>query len=501
MVASSAVTVDSISVYANPQEIANPVDVSRTLAPLVGREARDLLSALASDTEFVYLARQLDLSLADAIRQANLPGVYVLVEPKRVYPSGDLAAHVVGFVRPDDNEGLEGLEFFYDEALAGTPGSLLVERDPEGMAIPQGRHQIEPAEPGADLVLTIKSEIQFAAGEALAAAMERTGAAAGSIVVIDPATGAILAMVNLPSYDPNDRSAVPEEALRNRAVTDVFEPGSTQKVVTISGALETGLVTPATTFQIPKQIGILDTVFEDFTDHADVLSVTEIVTYSSNLGTILIGDQLGARRMHTYMSAFGQGTATGIDFPGEASGVLRDPADWCLTTCVASTSIGYRVSVTALQMAMVYATVANDGVWVQPHLVAEIVDATGVRVPFDFLQRRVLSVATAEEMRSMLQAVVEVGTGSLAAVPGYRVGGKTGTTEKYLEESQAYSEDEVVASFIGMAPIDDPRGDCGRPRLTPDRCHRRQGSGSRLFRSSPCRVTSAWSSSRCRLNP
>jgi len=452
-----AVTVDAITVYANPREIEDPVDVSRTLAPLVGREAREVLAALASDTEFVYVARQLDPAVADPIRQADLPGVYLLVEPKRLYPAGDLAAHVVGFVRADDNVGLEGLELYYDAALAGHPGSLVVERDPEGLAIPQGEHRIEPAEPGADLVLTIKSEIQFAAGRALAEAMERTGAEAGSVVVLDPATGAILAMVNLPTYDPNERGSIPDEALRNRAVTDVFEPGSTQKVVTISGALESGLVAPGTSYQIPDEIAIQDTVFEDFTDHADVLTVTEIVTYSSNLGTILIGEQLGARRLHTFMAAFGEGTVTGIDFPGEASGVLREPEEWCLTTCVAGTSIGYHVSVTALQMAMVYAAVANDGIWVQPHLVAEIVDADGTRVPFDFLKRRVLSAATAEQMRSMLQAVVEVGTGSLAAVPGYRVGGKTGTTEKYLEDSQAYSEDEVVASFIGMAPIDAPR--------------------------------------------
>lgn len=452
-----AVTVDSTTVYANPREVDDPVAVARLLAPLAGRDVRDVLDDLSNDTEFVYLARQLDPAAAEPIRQADLAGVYLLTEPKRVYPSGPLAAHVVGFVRSDDNIGLEGLELYYDTELAGRPGSLLVERDPRGLAIPQGEYQVEPAEPGSDLVLTIKSEIQFAAAEALAAALERTGAASGSIVVLDPESGEVLAMVNLPTYDPNARSGIPEEALRNRAVTDVFEPGSTQKVVTVSGALETAIVGPGTPFQIPEEIAIQDTVFEDFTEHAAELTVTEIVTYSSNLGTILIGEELGARRLHTYMSAFGQGTATGIDFPGEASGVLRAPEDWCLATCVAGTSIGYHVSVTALQMAMVYATVANDGVWVQPHLVSEIVRADGTRIGLDVFERRVLSAATAAQMRSMLQAVVEYGTGSLAAVPGYRVGGKTGTTEKYVESEQAYSEDAVVASFIGMAPIANPR--------------------------------------------
>ncbi len=452
-----AVTVDSISVYANPREVADPVEAARVIAPLLGREVRSVTDDLAADTEFVYLARQLDLAMATTIRDADVPGVYTLVEPKRVYPAGDLAAHVVGFVRSGDNVGLEGLELFYDEALAGRPGSLLVELDPGGVAIPQGEYQVEPAEPGSDLVLTIKTEIQFAAARALADAMERTGSASGSIVVIDPATGAILAMVNLPTFDPSSRSGISDATVRNRAVTDVFEPGSTQKLVTIAAALETGVVTPGTTFEIPEKIEILDTVFEDFTEHDAILTVTQIVTHSSNLGTILIGERLGARRLHDYMALFGQGAATGVDFPGEAPGVLRAPEDWCITTCVAGTSIGYRVSVTALQMAMVYATVANDGVWVQPHFVAEIVDGDGGRVAFEAERRQVLSAATAAQMRAMLEAVVELGTGTQAAVAGYRVGGKTGTTEKYLEAEGVYSPDEVVASFIGMAPIDHPR--------------------------------------------
>jgi cell division protein FtsI (penicillin-binding protein 3) len=187
------------------------------------------------------------------------------------------------------------------------------------------------------------------------------------------------------------------------------------------------------------------------------LTVTEIVAHSSNLGTILVGDLLGTRSLYTYMHAFGQGRQSGVDFPGEASGVLRPPEEWCLTTCLAGTSIGYHVAVTPLQMAMVYATVANDGIWVQPHLVKEIVDGSGVSSPVVPLERRVVSEQTAAEMRIMLEAVVDRGTGGAAAVHGYRVGGKTGTTEKYLTETQAYSESEVVASFIGMAPIGDPK--------------------------------------------
>ena len=452
-----AVNVEGVTVYANPREITDPESLASLLAPWLARNPTDLAQDLASDAAFVYLARQLDPESAQPIRDAGLTGIHFLSEPRRVYPTGALAAHVVGFVSDGDNAGLEGIELFYEAELAGTPGVLLVERDPQGRVIPQGEYRVEHPEQGSDLVLTIKSEIQYSATQALAAALERTGATSGSVVVLDPESGEILAMVNLPSFDPNDRSGAPVDALRNRAVTDVFEPGSTQKLVTIAGALESGIVAPNTSFEIPPRIDILDTVFRDVTVHPDRLTVTEIVAHSSNLGTILIGDLLGIRRLYTYMYSFGQGRPSGLDFPGEAGGVLRPPEDWCITTCLAGTSIGYHVSVTPLQMAMVYAVVANDGMWVQPHLVKEIVDGEGNRQAILPLARRVISVETAAQMRIMLEAVVLRGTGSAAAVPGYRVGGKTGTTEKYLPDIQEYSKEEVVASFIGMAPIGDPQ--------------------------------------------
>jgi cell division protein FtsI (penicillin-binding protein 3) len=452
-----AVTVDGTTVYANPQEIEDPETIGRLLAPLVGRDPAEVIDLLGEEGAFVYVARQLERAEADRVREAELPGIYFLEEPRRVYPMESLTAHLIGFVRPDDNRGLEGLEFQYDEQLAGIPGELLVERDPFGRPIPQGEYRVVPAEPGSDLVLTVKTEIEYAAASALEAAIERTGARAGSVIVLDPRNGEILAMVNLPSFDPEDRAIAVPRVVRNRAVTDVFEPGSTQKLVTIAAALEAGVVEPSTTFDIPEQIQIEDTVFGDVTVHPDQLTVTGIVAHSSNLGTILVGDLLGIRRMHQYMFAFGQGRPTGVDFPGEAAGVLRAPEEWCLTTCLASTSIGYRVAVTPLQMAMVYASIANDGVWVQPHLVREIVDGRGGVEPFDPLERRVVSQDTARQMRLMLEAVVDRGTGALAAVPGYKVGGKTGTTQKYMPETGEYSEEDVVASFIGIAPVDDPQ--------------------------------------------
>ncbi|MCU0281200.1 MAG: penicillin-binding protein 2 [Acidimicrobiia bacterium] len=452
-----ALTVDSVTVYANPREVTDPAVEAVYLASLTGQDPAVVEQLLSSDGTFVYVARQLDPADAALVEAADLPGIFFLNEPKRVYPAGSLTAQIVGFVQPDSNEGLEGLELHYEALLAGTPGQLRVERDPAGRTIPQGEYSVVPAEPGSDLVLTLRTSIQFAAAEALQEAIDRTGAAAGSVVVLDATTGGVLAIVNLPGFDPTERASLVPERVRNRAVTDLFEPGSTQKLITVAAALEAGLVEPGTVLEIPEHIEILDTVFQDFTEHPNRLTVTGIVAHSSNLGTILLGEMLGARRLHEFMVAFGQGRPTRIDFPGEAGGVLQPPEDWCVTTCVAGTSIGYHVSVTALQMAAAYATIANDGVWVQPHFVAEVVDGQGSRVLTEPAERRAVSVETARRIREMLAAVVEEGTGSLAAVGGYRVGGKTGTTKKYLSGTGEYSDEDVMASFIGMAPIDDPR--------------------------------------------
>jgi cell division protein FtsI (penicillin-binding protein 3) len=452
-----AITADSMSIYANPTDIEDPGAVARLLAPLVGESPGALMQLLGTDETFVYVSRQMDPDDAELVMAARLPGVFAHTEPARVYPVGELTAHVIGFVSEGEGTGLEGLELHYEAELRGTPGELQVERDPQGRTIPQGTYQVVPAEPGSDLVLTIKTEIQFAAHRALQDAIQRTGAESGSVVVLDARNGEILAMVNLPAFDPHDPGEAPEGALRNRSVTDIFEPGSTQKAITVAGVLESGLVQPTTVLDLPQLIEIEDTTFLDLTVHPDRLTVTEIVSYSSNIGTILLGDMLGTEALYGYMSAFGEGRPTGIDFPGEASGVLRAPEEWCPTTCLAGTAIGYHVAVTPLQMAAVFATIANDGRWVQPHLVREIVDGRGVRAPMTAPTEQVISPATASSLRRMLEAVVEAGTGSLAAVPGYRVGGKTGTTEKYDADAGDYSEDEVVASFIGIAPIESPR--------------------------------------------
>ncbi len=452
-----AVTVDAITVYANPLQVEDPAAAARLIAPFAGVETEDLEERLRRDAGFVYVTRQLDRRRAEVIGDFDLPGIYLTQEPRRTYPSGRLAANVIGFVRKDDNVGLEGLELAHNEVLQGRPGELLVEKDRAGeVDIPLGEYELVPPEPGGDLVLTIDREIQFQAEQTLARTVDRFGAAGGSVVVLQPETGEILAMANLPTFDPNERSGVDPEAFRNRAVTDLYEPGSTQKLITVTAAIEEGLVKPADVFHIPDELVINDKVYEDVGGHPPDLTVSDIVTYSSNVGTILLQRRVGNEVLHRYLADFGFGRPSGVGFPGEARGVLHSPEDWCHSTCGASTAIGYGVSVTALQMASAFAIIANDGVWVGPQLVAEIVNGDGSRESGPRLERRVVSEETAVQMRVMLGGVVERGTGVNARITGYQVGGKTGTTEKFVAELGEYGDD-VVSSFIGMAPLDDPK--------------------------------------------
>ncbi|MCP3975363.1 MAG: penicillin-binding protein 2 [bacterium] len=457
-----AVSIDAVTVTANPSHMEDPAAAARLLAPLVGVPKSVLKERFTKpDSQFAYIARRLESAQAQEIRdmveETEMAGVYFTSEPKRIYPAGDLASQVIGFVRDDDMAGLEGLEWKYDEALAGTPGQQIVERDPYGNPIPQGEFVVDPAQPGADIILTIDREISSAAQQILAQAVKDYNALAGTVLVMDILTGEVLAMVNAPTFDPNDRSDANPEAYRNRAVTDVYEPGSTLKVVTLAAALEEGVVTPSSILKVP---GTLEVGDKEYTDvgrtKAKKMSVAEIVAKSSNVGTILIQDLLGNEKHYEYLSAFGLGQVASGDLPGEASGRLENVRDWCDTTCGPSTAIGYRVDVTPLQMASVFSAIANDGVLVEPHVVREVISADGTRQRYEPTERPVVSEETARVMRVLLQGVVESGTGSRALVDLYTVGGKTGTTEKFVP-GEGYSEEDRIASFIGIAPIDEPR--------------------------------------------
>lgn len=464
-----AMTIEAESIWVVPQLVTDPVYTAQSVAAITERDWEVLhgaiLRGLESGTRFVYLARQVEPVKAQAVMDLELTGVATIPEVRRVYPSGEVSAHVVGMVDIDGN-GIEGLETAYNEMLTGTPGQMVFEEDPAGNIIPQATREIVPAVPGVDLLTTLDLSLQFTAFEACRETVERTGAQGCWIVALHAETGEVLAMVGSPGFDPETRSGPDGATFSNFAVRGMYEPGSTQKLITFAAALDEGVIKPslvigAVSDRYETTPGACKSAdddiygcFSDFTNHETVdMTVADIFTESSNVGTIKIQERLPQGSMLEYMTRFGYGTPTGIDYTGEARGLVND--DPSCTSCLASTAIGYNVAVTPLQIAAAYAVIANDGVWVQPRLVASTVDVRGERRQPEATSRQVVSENTAFVMRQLLANVVESGTGQLATVPGYRVGGKTGTANK-LGADGKYNDD-TVASFVGMAPIDDPK--------------------------------------------
>ncbi len=460
-----AMTVEAQTLYAVPGQVTEPLFVAQQVGGLLGADSDTLMDRLTSDKSFVYIKRQVDPKVAQVVMDLELDGVYTLPEASRVYPAGVSGSHVVGFVNID-GDGQEGLELSFDDLLRGEPGHAIFERDRRGRAIPQGRSEITPAVPGSDLVTTIDLPLQYEAQGSCNEALERTGGTECWVVVLAVETGEILAMTGAPGFDPATRQSADGSGFSNFIVRGIFEPGSTQKLITVSAALEEGVVSVDTLFE---QVG--DTLelregackrddddihgcYRDFEEHeAADMTVSEIFTKSSNVGTISIAEKLGQARLIEYIEKFGLADPTGVEYNAEASGLLNFAAG--CETCWASAAIGYSVAASPLQMAAAFAAVANDGMWVQPHLVASIVDSQGAMTLTEPESRRVLSVGTAMVMRDLLAGVVEGGTGRGAEVPGYRVGGKTGTANKLGEDGRYTTA--TRASFVGMAPIDDPK--------------------------------------------
>lgn len=433
-------------------------EVARALAPLLDLDPVALADRLDRDGRFVYLARQVDLATAEAVMDLRLPGIGMHVEPRRAYPSGGTAAQVVGFTGID-GAGLQGLEASHDHVLRGRSGTLLVEHAPGGLAIASGERELVPAEPGADLVLTLDREIQHVAERVAADVSARYDALGATVVVLEVGTGDVLGMASAPTFDPNARRTGDAAAWRNRAVTDLFEPGSTQKALTVAVALESGAITPATAFDVPDRLTVGGHTFTDVSRHGvERWTVGDVLARSSNVGTILVAERIGEEALREGLLALGQARPTGLGFPGEVAGHLPAADAWWATT-LPTVAIGYGTSTTLLGLATSYATLANDGVRVTPRLVRGTVGLDGRLEPAPpAAAERVLSARTAGVVLELLGAAVDGpgATGGLAAVPGYRVGGKTGTARKPLVDAAGYS-DQYVASFVGVAPLDDPR--------------------------------------------
>jgi cell division protein FtsI (penicillin-binding protein 3) len=451
-----ALSLPARAVYADPRLVEDPLDTAEVLAPVLDQGVGTLRQALETDSAFVYLARRMDPGVARRIEELKLPGIGFLDESKRHYPGDDLAAQLLGFVGLDD-VGLAGLELQHDETLGGSPGTMVIEQDPSGNTIPHGEGRFVAPVPGEDLVLTIDRDLQFQAERALDAAVKANGAKGGTVIVMQPSTGQILATATSPPFDANAFDETPPAATRARAFIDVYEPGSVNKVITAAAALEEGAIGVREILEVPAQYRVSDHVFHDAHPHPTLdMTLTDVIAQSSNIGTIKVAQRLGKDLLDKYLRKFGFGTVTGVGFPGEVPGILMPAEEWWGTS-MGTIPIGQGIAVTPLQMLSVYATIASGGVRVQPTLVRGTIDAQGSFVESPPPDRvRVVSARTAELVTGMLTQAVIDGTGTEAQLGGYWVAGKTGTARKPLEGALGYSN-EYVASFIGFLPASDPQ--------------------------------------------
>lgn len=444
------------SVFADPRHIQNPAAVARKLAPILGRPEKTLAAHLSrKDRGFLWLSRKTPNAAARQIRALRLPGIHLMMESQRFYPHGYLASHVLGFAGMD-SQGLEGLELVYDRWLKGQAGWRWLSRDARRR--PVGiweRAAVEPRN-GLQLVLTLDTTLQYMAEKALDQAWRESRAKAACIVVTDPMSGEILALANRPSFDPNRFSRSEPEERRNRAVTDLFEPGSVFKIVTAAVALGTRAVREEDTFDCENgAYPVAGRILHDHKPHG-VLTFREVITQSSNIGVAKVAMRLGPDPLYRGMRAFGFGERTGVELPGEPAGTVKPPSQWSRPS-ITTIPMGHEVAVNALQLSQLISVVANGGLLVRPWIVREVRDSSGVVVQSfkPRVVRRVITSAVAAQMKEILTGVVEQGTGRLAAVEGFRAAGKTGTAQK-LEPGGAYSHNRFVASFVGFVPVEQP---------------------------------------------
>jgi cell division protein FtsI (penicillin-binding protein 3) len=454
---SLAITLDYKMVFVDPAHVTDPVGGAAQLAKVLGQDPAMLEAKLRGsgpEDRFDFIARQVDPNLAKKIQALDIEGIYFETEPKRYYPGARLGSHLLGFVNVEGT-AFGGVEGAYDGILAGHAGEMTLEQDPAGVPLPQAEYTQTRARPGRSLFLTIDKEIQYFTEETLLAATNRYKATAASAVVMRVGTGEILALANVPTFDANDPGKAPPEAQRNRAVTDIYEPGSAFKIITASAALEEGTVTPKTTFVVPDQMQVADRIIQDSHPHpTEKMTVSEIIEQSSNVGTVQVGQKLGGALLQRYIKAFGFGSGTGADLPAEAAGIVLPLKEWSGSS-IGNIPIGQGVAVTPLQMAAAYQTIANGGIWVEPKLLYSTMDSSGdIETAAAPAVRSVISRQTASEMRKILARVVKVGTGLEAQIPGYNVAGKTGTAQKPAPGGGYGST--YVGSFGGFAPATRP---------------------------------------------
>jgi cell division protein FtsI (penicillin-binding protein 3) len=452
-----AYSVEARAIYANPKQIKDPVQTALALAPLLKMSAGDLEQLLVKPTGFVYLAHYVDPKLGDQIVNLGLPGINQLPESKRLHPGGSVGANIVGFTN-SDGTGQAGIEQADDKSLSGSPGMLSAMWGRSGEIIPASVHKDDPAVPGKSTTLTISSDIQYYAQTALDDAVKGAKAQGGQLTVMDVKTGKVLAMASDPTYDANTPGSTPS-LLGNPNVSSVFEPGSVNKLITFSAAIQKGIITPTTTFNVPGTIQVADRTIHDDWVHSPVKwTATGILAKSSNVGTLMIADKLGPKTWMDYAQKFGEGQRTGIGLPAESAGLLPAMKTWSGST-FGNLPIGQGVAVTSLQMASMYQAIANNGVRIPPRIIDKVTAPNGTSTtPTAPAGQRIVSAKTASTVRNMLQMVTQTGgTATKAAIPGYTVAGKTGTGQKLNPTCGCYSDSSYWSTFAGMAPADSPR--------------------------------------------
>ncbi|TKJ35380.1 penicillin-binding protein [bacterium (candidate division B38) B3_B38] len=451
-----AVNVEMTSIYALPTEVTNPSQTASKLAKVLPVKRSILEKRLRSNKSFVWIERKVEPEPTQQIRELKLPGIGFLKEDKRYYPQGKLASHVIGFAGVD-SQGLNGLEHLYDREIRGESGMELTLIDAKRRDfLPEGITRKE-ATSGNDIVVNIDAIIQYIAEKELAETVRTTGAKGGSVVIMNPRSGEVLAIANQPDYDPNNFARYSESSWRNRAVTDIYEPGSTFKILLLAMALEEKVVGLDDHFYCGE--GGIEVAGSYIRDHKPygVLSTKQIIEYSSNVGAIIIGSRIGKQKLYHHVQRYGFGKKTRIDLPGESGGIVLPFRKWSGVS-VGSISIGQEICVTPLQLLTIASAIANEGYVMKPRVVKKVLSRRGELLN-EFSPspvRRIISPQTAQQLLNIMIAVVERGTGTAAKLPGYIIAGKTGTAQKFDPVAQRYGPDKYVASFIGFLPANDP---------------------------------------------
>ncbi len=452
-----AVNIPSYSLYARPGKISHSKKVARKFSPIVRMKVSSLTKKLRQKKVFVWLKRKLSLAQKKRIEALGLKGVGFVEESKRFYPQGELASSLLGFAGVD-NQGLAGVELSYNSELQGEAGHFWIREDALGYEIPFAKDTLQALVPGKNLVLTLDNVIQSMVEQELSLTLKKTKAKSVEALFMDPQTGEILALANKPDYDPNHYSDYSPFTRKNRVVQSLYEPGSSFKSFTASALLQEGLADLDEKIYCGESVRVANHLFHDWKNFDRDLSVTEIFENSSNVGVIELASRMKKEKFYKYIRLFGFGSRTGVDLPGEGKGIVRSPSDWSLTDLPAI-SIGQGIAVTPVQMVTALSALINGGKLLRPYVVKYVSSSDGkiIKENRPLVIRRVSSESLSQTIKSLLEGVVEKGTGKRAKVTGYSLGGKTGTAQIPASNRRGYLSNKYIASFMGFAPVDSPR--------------------------------------------